>query len=160
MFLSDSKAEFLQSTDHKLFRGLLFQVKKLRLQTDSQTFLLHICKFIQRRHVLFIMKKSFQMQEFLINSACLFIQLFIIQKTSVESAKQKASYQKTFLKRSTFRHFYFFLLFFLRHFSGKQAFQPIVLSVLPIQLITGKIAPCDLIPTKILPDQILRDLNA
>ena len=40
MLLADGKAEFLQSADHKLFRGLLICGKKLRLQTDSQTFLL------------------------------------------------------------------------------------------------------------------------
>ena len=113
MFLSDSKAEFLQSTDHKLFRGLLFQVKKLRLQTDSQTFLLHICKFIQRRHVLFILKKSFQMQKFLINSTCLTIHLLIGQKTSVQTVKQNPCHKESFLKGSFLRHFYFFLLFFL-----------------------------------------------
>ena len=100
------------------------------------------------------------MQEFLINSICLFIQLLIIQKTCVQPVKQKTCHQKTFLKRSCLRHFYLFPLFFLRHLSGKQAFKVIVLSVLPVQLITGKKAPCDLIPAEILSDQILRDLHA
>ena len=59
MLLSDGKAERLQRMDHKLFCHLLLQVKKLCFQTDCQTFFLHICKFIQRCHVLFIMKKSF-----------------------------------------------------------------------------------------------------
>ena len=145
MLLSDSKAEFLQSADHKLFRSLLICGKKLRLQTDSQTFLLHICKFIQRCHVLFILKKCFQMQKFLINSTCLTIHLLIGQKTSVQTVKQKPCHKEAFLKGSFLRHFYLFLLFLLRHLSGKQTFQAIVLSVLPIQLIAGKKASCDLL---------------
>ena len=85
------------------------------------------------------------MQKFLINSTCLTIHLLIGQKTSVQTVKQNPCHKESFLKGSFLRHFYFFLLFFLRHFSGKQAFQPIVLSVLPIQLITGKKASCDLL---------------
>ena len=145
MLLADSKTEFLQSADHKLFRSLLICGKKLRLQTDSQTFLLHICKFIQRRHVLFILEKSFQMQKFLINSTCLTIHLLIGQKTSVQTVKQKPCHKEAFLKRSILRHFYLFQLLFLLHLSGKQAFQSIVLSVLPVQLIAGKKTSCDLI---------------